>query len=122
MNYLVLFIGGGLGTLCRYLTYQMYNKLEFMFPFGTLTVNVVGSFLIGFLSVLLLNKFHLSQLYQALILTGFLGGFTTFSTFNLDILNLMQEGHILRAIVYILLSFALGLIAVACGYLLAKSM
>ncbi|MCF6767774.1 fluoride efflux transporter CrcB [Thiotrichales bacterium 19S11-10] len=121
MNYFILFLGGGLGSLCRYLTYQCYNRLEIVFPLGTITVNVLGSFAIGFLSVLIIQKFHLSQLYQNLILTGFLGGFTTFSTFSLDSLSLMHQGYITRALIYMLLSLALGLLAVVIGYVLAKN-
>jgi CrcB protein len=89
------------------------------FPYGILTVNIAGSFLIGFLSILIIHKLELGPLWRTGILVGFLGGFTTFSSFSLDTYALLVEGFYTKAFLYITLSVVLCVSATAVGVLLA---
>ncbi len=104
-------LGGAIGAVLRYLT-----GLALAFPFGTLAVNVVGSFLIGVLWVALADR----GAWAALLITGVLGGFTTFSAFSLDTLRLVETGRAPMAALYVLASVTLSLGAVALGHLLTK--
>ena len=103
--------GGAIGAVLRYLT-----GLAIAFPFGTVAVNVVGSFLIGVLWVALADR----GAWSALLITGVLGGFTTFSAFSLDTLRLVETGRAPMAALYVLASVTLSLGAVALGHLLTK--
>ena len=110
------FFGGG----ARYLVGKAVQSfISLSFPWGTLTVNVVGCFLIGLLSGLSLTG-QISANTKLVLVTGFCGGFTTFSTFMNENLLLGREGALLPAILYTLASLALGLIAVILGYYLVK--
>jgi fluoride exporter len=91
------------------------------FPFGTLAVNVIGSLLIGALAVLLLSTSR-GLSYAPLVITGFLGGFTTFSAFSLDALNLIQSGQSLQALIYVGGSVFLSFGVVAFGAVLARGL
>jgi CrcB protein len=91
------------------------------FPYAILSVNVIGSFLMGFLFILTLERLTLSPPLRIGILTGFLGGYTTFSTFEMETFLLAETGHAGRAIVYVVSSVGLGLLAVFVGALLARS-
>lgn len=113
MKYLLfIFLGGGLGSVLRFLisSYtQKWWKIN-TFPFGTFLVNVLGCFLIGYLSSYLKVDHH-----RFLFITGFCGAFTTFSTFSLESFQLYQQGEILILLSYIILSIIIGLIAIYWG-------
>lgn len=104
-------LGGALGSVLRYLAVTVVGA-----PLATLTVNVAGSFAIGVLFILLASRSHLSPL----LMTGVLGGFTTFSAFSLDALKLWQSGQITAALAYISASVGLSLLAVALGAALTE--
>lgn len=112
--------GGFAGSVLRYLVSQgVQNKFLSSFPYGTLTVNIIGSLLIGIVYGLV-EKGNLSPELRLFLATGILGGFTTFSAFSLDSLNLLQEGLWVESITYILLSVVLGILAAFLGILLIK--
>lgn len=119
--YILLFCCGGLGVLSRYLLVQLTMKLGLTaLPFGTLLVNVSGSFLIGFLSVWMLTKMNWESHLQLLVLSGFLGGFTTFSAFSLETLKLFEANQTERALLYIALSVLLSLLFCLLGLIFAR--
>lgn len=105
-------LGGALGASLRYLV-----GLAFAFPLGTLAVNVCGSFLIGVVWVVAMDK---SPSLLPFLMTGVLGGFTTFSTFSLDTMRLVQDGRLAAAGTYVLASVILSLLACFAGLWLAK--
>jgi CrcB protein len=113
MAALLVFVGGGLGALLRYLA-----ALTIGGPLATLAVNVVGSFAIGLLAATLPLDPHPARL---LLMTGLLGGFTTFSAFSLDAVALAQRGHLGHAFAYVALTVTLSLAAAAVGLLVARS-
>jgi CrcB protein len=106
-------LGGALGSVLRYLMVAAIGA-----PWGVAAVNVLGSFLIGALFVLLDARAG----WQLFLMTGVLGGFTTFSAFSLDTLKLFEQGQPGQAAVYVLASVALSLIAVALGVAIARSL
>ena len=104
--------------MARYgLSVWFTQQLGREFPWGTLIVNVLGSALMGFLAVLLLERLHWSVEWRTVILAGFLGAFTTFSAFSVDALFLIERGDWLKAVFYITASVLLCLIAVRMGML-----
>ncbi len=109
MNYIVLFyigIGGFLGAISRFLLSGFIQKsFNTFFPIGTLSVNVVGSFIIGFMAMYFENV--IEPEYKALIITGFLGALTTFSTFSLENTNMLLDGEYSKVILNILLNVVL---------------
>lgn len=113
--------GGSLGAVMRYvLSNAVYTWLGRGFPYGTLSVNLIGSFLIGIAFVLLTENLTLGSEVRAFILIGFLGAFTTFSTFSLETLTLLQEGFLIKALANMLFSVILCLAATWGGMVLAK--
>ena len=115
-----IMLGGSLGALFRYLVSNgIYNLLGRNFPYGTLSVNIIGSFLMGFLSIFLLTKAS-NDTFTAMILVGFLGAFTTFSTFSMDNVTLLSQGELLKALLNIFLNVAICLLAVWIGIISAK--
>jgi len=119
----LLFIafGGAAGSVMRFgVSSLVYSNLGRSFPYGTLTVNVAGSFLMGLLSVVMIEKFSLSAEWRAAILIGFLGAFTTFSTFSLETLQLMQQGELTKAVLNMLLSVFVCVFAIWLGFVLGK--
>ncbi len=112
---LFIAIGGALGALGRYWVSGLLNNATFRLPYGTLACNVIGSFLMGVLFVLILEKSRLSPEMRPLLMVGLLGAFTTFSTFSLETVAMMQEGHVMSALIYILLSVFLSLLALYGG-------
>ncbi|QPK63210.1 fluoride efflux transporter CrcB [Methylomonas sp. LL1] len=123
MNQLIaIALGGSAGAVARFLVANgIYAWLGRSFPFGTLFINVSGSFLMGFLTVLLMQRFTVAVEYRAAILVGFLGAYTTFSTFALESFYLFEEGDLRKAALNIFLSVVLCLVAVWFGMLLGRT-
>ena len=120
---IAIMLGGGVGALMRYLVSGMVNnKIDSNFPFGTLTVNVIGSFLMGFLAMWLVEKLGLNSLLRLAIFVGFLGAFTTFSTFSMETLNLFKEDLPIRALLNMLLNVSFTVLAVWLGACLGKQL
>jgi fluoride exporter len=114
---LTVAIGGAFGAVARYLLY--FSPLSSVFPnfpFPTFFINITGSILIGFI----LTKFEANETLRLLLVSGFLGAYTTFSTFEFEAFQLTQTKQLLTAFLYVALSFAIGFIGVASGIWLAK--
>jgi len=119
--YLAIAAGGSLGAVCRYwVSTHTYAWLGTGFPFGTLMVNVSGSMLMGFLSILLAQRLALPDELRVALLVGFLGSYTTFSTFALDGLNALQQGAWAKTVAYVLVSVFGSLLGVWLGWLGAR--
>jgi fluoride exporter len=122
MQALAIAAGGASGALLRFwMSNGVYALLGRSFPYGTLAVNVLGSLLMGLLYVLLVDKLALGPQWRAALLIGLLGAFTTFSTFSIETLNLMEEGEMLKALLNVLLSVTLCLAATWIGVLAGRS-
>jgi CrcB protein len=124
MNNLVLVaVGGAAGSICRYLV-GLWTLRQFggNFPWGTLAVNIVGSFVIGFIAEMISRRFGASPEMRLLLITGFLGGFTTFSAFSLDVVALFERGSMIVAGGYVLASVVISLCAVFAGLALGRAM
>jgi len=115
-------IGGGiLGTLARYvLAGFVYQKIGTDFPYGTLIVNLIGCFLIGFFDTIFQEKLLFSPAMRIFLMVGFCGAFTTFSTFMLETGNLIRDGEMLRAFLNVMISVILGFIVFRLGILLGE--
>lgn len=115
-NALLIFVGAGVGGVFRYWAANgVYWLTGRQFPYGTLFVNVSGCFLMGLLFVLLERVDSISPQLRALLLIGFLGGYTTFSSFSIETLNLFENGEWLSGLLNIVLSFSLCMIATWIG-------
>lgn len=121
MNFLLVAIGGALGSVLRYIAVQhvVMRLHPEPFPLGTLLVNVVGSLLIGMVMAKFMAQ-GLSDNARLFLVTGVLGGFTTFSAFSWDVLQLIQRGQLGQAALYVLGSVGLSLAAVALGLHLVR--
>jgi len=116
MQWFAVAIGGGLGAVARYaLTVYLFPLASNRFPVGTLTANIIGSLLMGVLYVLIIEKGSLPAEARGWLMVGFLGAFTTFSTFVLDAVTLWQNGHSALALSYALISVFACILAVAVG-------
>ncbi len=121
MKWFHLAVGGLAGTFARYLLAgAVHSALGADFPYGTLTVNLAGCFLIGFLAALAEDKFLLGPSAQLMWMVGFCGAFTTFSTFMLETSNLARDGETWRALLNVLLSVAAGFLVFRLGVFLAE--
>ena len=123
MNLILVFIGGGIGSVARYtVTTLVKNFTAVSFPFGTLTVNVVGSFLMGIVTALIAGKWAVdSEPVRLLLAVGFLGGFTTFSSFSMETLTLIEKHEIFYALANIVTNMVLGLLAAYVGFSMIKN-
>ncbi|MBE15498.1 MAG: fluoride efflux transporter CrcB [Dokdonia sp.] len=122
MKQLVLvFIGGGAGSMARYLLAKVGNTSSTGIPYGTFAANIIGSFLIGLIMGWALKQDAISTNTTLLLATGFCGGFTTFSTFAYENQLLLKSGDFVSFAIYTIASFALGIAAVFIGIWLAKT-
>lgn len=122
MNIILVFIGGGLGSILRYLTSFLFSNIKFVqVPVGTLSVNVVASLILGICFALFQSKTNLSPSLKLAITCGFCGGLSTFSTFAFESLQLIEMGSILQALLYALMNVFLCVLAVYLGTLLGKN-
>jgi CrcB protein len=113
-------LGGALGASGRYLTGVAASRLMGPgFPWGTLTVNIVGSFVMGVVVVVLGH--YSANRFAPLLMTGVLGGFTTFSAFSLDAVTLWERGQVVTAAIYVGASVLLSLLAIVLGLIFARS-
>ena len=121
MHWLAVAIGGALGAMARYgISGWIFDSTSHKFPYATLSVNVKGSLVMGVLFVLILEKGALPPEMRSLLMIGFLGAFTTFSTFSLDALGLWQNGHLFLALVYALGTVVLCLAAITVAVWLTR--
>ena len=120
-KWLYLIGGGILGTVARYvLAGAVYQKMGTDFPYGTLLVNLIGCFFIGFLDAVFEKKFLLGPNLRILLMAGFCGAFTTFSTFMLETAHLIKDGESWHAFGNVMLSVVVGFIAFRFGVLLGE--
>jgi CrcB protein len=113
---LIVGFGGFIGSAARYIVVKTVDgRLNALFPYGTLTVNIVGSFLLGMIYMLAQRKAGLSDEGRLFLGVGFCGGFTTFSAFALENFNLMQQKLPGISLIYITVSIILGILALAAG-------
>ena len=121
-HWLVIGFGGGLGAMARFATVTWINRQHVSsFPWGTFTVNVVGSFIMGLAFVLFTIKYpQVPGTWRSFVLVGTLGAFTTFSSFALESLSLLQQQNIPLALMYMVASVVVCLIAVTVGFQLGK--
>ena len=122
-NCLWVMAGGALGTLLRYVVSVLALPISGQLPWGTIIINVTGSMLIGFFGTLTLagGRYPVSDTLRLFVMIGICGGYTTFSSFSLQTLDLMRDGHYLRAGFNVLGSVALCLLAVFIGYAMAAT-
>jgi len=119
----LLFIatGGALGAIFRFLVVGwVTDLLGRSFPYGTLTVNIVGSFFIGIMYIVIVQKLNTAPEVKAIILVGFLGAFTTFSTFSLETFSMLEQGQFMHVLLYVGGSILMGLVAVWAGASIGK--
>lgn len=117
---LAVFIGGGLGSVLRWAISLKLNPLDPRIPLGTLTVNLVGGFIIGLALALFTRMAHIDNTWKLLITTGFCGGLTTFSTFSLEVVYLLQDGRFIWAITNMLLNLAGSLAMTLFAFILVR--
>ena len=115
MIYLAVMIGGGLGSLLRFLI----SSFGFL-PFATVFINIIGSLILGFLTFFFLDRPEIPPELRFGLTAGFCGGFTTFSTFSVEVYAMVSDNHIGQAAFYVLASFLGGLLAVALGAFLRR--
>jgi len=121
ITYLSVAIGGALGAVARYgLGIWISNKWVHSFPLHTFLINILGALTLGFLNTVLLDKLTLSPEIRIALTVGFLGAFTTFSTFGYEVITLIKDGNIITAGAYTMLSIIIGFFGVFIGMSLAR--
>ena len=121
LKILSIAIGGSLGAVARYLTnISPLAAVSGKFPFPTFVINIVGSFLIGFLMIVFADKYVVNENVRMGVIVGFLGAFTTFSTFEMEILGLVREREFLTGFLYLFLSVFVGFVGVVAGVELGR--
>jgi len=116
-----VFIGGGVGSVTRWLISAKYNSANLAIPIGTLTANLIGAFIIGLTFALFSRFSHVDPIWKLLITTGFCGGLTTFSTFSYEVVMLMQEGRLAWAGLNILINLAGSFLMTAFAFWLVAA-
>jgi CrcB protein len=120
-KYLLIMLGGASGSLARYLTgTAIMERVGGRYPIGTLVVNVSGSFLVGLIMTLLVERWALHPYWRLLLVVGFLGGYTTFSAFEYETFQAIRSGGWWLGLLNVLSSVILGYLAVWCGSMLAR--
>ena len=120
-RYLMVLVGGGVGAVARYAAGSaIMNRFGGRFPLGTLVINVSGSFVIGLLMTLLTERLQPHPYWRLLLVVGFLGGYTTFSSFEYETYTAIREGGRWIGLLNVIGSVVLGYIAVCVGALLAR--
>ena len=115
--------GGAIGALLRYWTsLAVHSRLGSGFPYGTLMVNVLGSLLMGFLYIWLIERIAAGATLRAFLLIGVLGAFTTFSTFSMETLNLVEGGQLGKALLNVVVSVTVCITAAALGIIAARQL
>ncbi len=123
LNILAVAVGAAIGANARYgLSLWVAQRWGSAFPYGTLLINVLGSFLIGLILVLATTRLPISEPLRLLLVTGLLGGFTTFSSFSFEVYTLIMAGSWGYAGLYVLGSVGLGMVAVFLGAGLARAL
>jgi fluoride exporter len=118
---LMIAVAGGVGAVARFgISTAVYHFLGRGFPYGTLAVNVIGALLMGFFSYWLVERLPVSAEWRAALLIGFLGSFTTFSSFSLETLYLLQQGAVFKAVTNIILSVFLCIAGTWIGLIWAR--
>jgi CrcB protein len=119
---LLVAFGGAIGSVLRYYVGQWVLRATGpALPWGTLTVNVVGCFVIGVFAEMIARRFDASPELRLLLITGFLGGFTTFSAFSLDAISLFERGAVMAGTVYMIASVGLSMAAVIAGLAIMRA-
>lgn len=118
---LLVFLGGGIGSVLRFLIGKTLNSTETGFPYGTLAANILGSLIIGIVLGLAVKQNSLSQNQILFLATGFCGGFTTFSTFAYENHLFLKSGDFASFAIYTIASFVLGFLAVFAGIFIVKT-
>jgi CrcB protein len=122
MGYLIVFLGGGIGAALRHgVNLAAARWLGTAFPFGTLTVNVTGSLIMGLLAGYFAFKGDASQHWRLFLTTGLLGGYTTFSAFSLDVAVLYERGALGLALTYVLVSVIGAIVGLFAGLWIART-
>ena len=122
MNLLIIALGGALGAVSRFLLGNGVSRaLGSALPYGTFVINIVGCFAMGLLMTIIVDREMLPATWRLFLCVGFLGGFTTFSSFGYEALMLLTEGRLLAALAYVGGSVVLGLVAAAAGVLCARA-
>ena len=119
-NLILVFIGGGFGSVLRYVISKWLNNSENGIPYGTFAANILGSLLIGFILGYAAKSEVISQNHTLLLATGFCGGFTTFSTFAYENHLFLKSGDFTSFALYTIASFVIGFLAVFAGMYLVK--
>jgi len=120
-RYLAIALGGAFGAMARYgLAVFILERFPSRFPYGTMVINVSGSFIIGFFMTFLSQRIHIHPNWTLAIVVGFVGAYTTFSTFEYEIFKLVDDGKLSIGFGYLLLSLVLGFVAVWGGIKLAR--
>ena len=119
---LIVMLGGALGTLARYAVSVLALPYSRQLPWGTIVINITGSFVIGLFGTLTLahGRFPVSENMRLFVMIGLCGGYTTFSSFSLQTLDLIRSGAVMRAMINIVVSVVLCVAATACGHLIAS--
>ena len=121
-SFLLVFLGGGLGSSLRYLVTIAMNQYSKVLPFGTFTVNMLGCLLIGLVLGYAQKENTLTSNQTLLLATGFCGGFTTFSAFASENLELIRNGELFNFSIYAIGSVFLGIVLILIGYLLVNKL
>jgi fluoride exporter len=122
MDFLWIGFGGFAGANARYfLGRAIADRAGTAFPYGTFTINVTGSLLIGIIMTLLTERFVADPVWRLVLVVGFLGGYTTFSSYSFEAINLFEQGQTARALSYIVGSNLLGLVGCYLGIVIARA-